>query len=210
MNKKAITTGVLSVVMFTMSAVVTMAYNEPGPASAPVCGNVKPQKAWLYRVKSLGKGQYQLYWDKADKASSWTVGYGTQPGKYIYGQNNFGDSNSRGLTVNTFSNKTFYFAVKANNGCMPGDWSNEWKVGTGSIVSTVATTGTVKKTTTPVVKKTTGTVKTVTPTVTKAPAKVTTPVVTQSPTVKTPTTTTTPTTPAKSGGFWGWLKGLFQ
>lgn len=204
MNKKAISVGVLSVVMFTISVATALAYNEPGPASAPVCGDAKPQKAWLYRVKSLGKGQYQLYWDKADKASSWTVGFGTQPGKYIYGQSNFGDSNSRNLIINTFSNKKFYFAVKANNGCMPGDWSNEWKVGTGSTISTVATTGTVK-TVTPVVKKTT-TVKEVAPTVTKTPAKAVTPVVTKTPVVKTPVTTP----PVKSGGFWAWLKSLFQ
>lgn len=199
MNKKAIVPAVLFVVMFTMSAGVVLAYNEPGPASAPVCGNAKPQKAWLYRIKSLGKGKYQLYWDKADKASSWTVGYGTQPGKYIYGISNFGDGNSRNLVVNTFSNKKFYFAIKANNGCMPGDWSNEWKVGTGSTVGTVVTPK--------VVKAAAPVVNSAVPVVTKAPAKVNVPVVTKTPLVNTPAPSTTL---PKSGGFWGWLKGLFQ
>ncbi|TRZ53790.1 hypothetical protein D4S03_01230 [bacterium] len=206
MNKKEIVVGALSVAMFTMSVTVAMAYGEPGPTAsggtpktAPVCTSEKPQKAWLYRVKSLGKGQYQLYWDKADKASSWSVGYGTQPGKYIYGITSFGNGSSRDLVVNTFSNKIFYFSVKANNGCMPGDWSNEWKVGTAGTLNALLNTGTVKPVI-PVIKKTT----VVTPTVTKAPTKAITPVVTKTPTV-TPVTTL-----PKTGGFWGWLKGLFQ
>ena len=199
----------MSAVVLTMSATGAMAYNEAGPTAlggtatnAPVCSSEKPQKAWLYRVKSLGKGQYQLYWDKANNASSWTVGYGTQPGKYIYGMGNFGDGNSRDLVVNTFSNKKFYFAVKANNDCMPGDWSNEWKVGSSSFVDTTSYVApTVKKTGTSIIPT-----PTVTKVVTTAPVKGSQPVVTKTPTVKTPTTTTLP----KSGGFWGWLKRLFQ
>lgn len=197
MNKNSFKIGVMSAVIFTMSAGVAMAYYEYGPATAPGCGNAKPQKAWLYRVKSLGKGQYQLYWDKAERASSWTVGYGTQPGKYIYGQNDFGDSQSRNMVVNTFSNKKFYFAIKANNGCMPGDWSNEWTVGTSSFVGTTSYVAPTRIIPTPTTTK---------PVVTTTPVKGGQPVVTKAPGVKTPTPTTLP----KTGGFWGWLKGLFQ
>lgn len=198
----------LAVIMFTVSVTIAMAYGEPGPTAsggtpkdAPICTSEKPQKAWLYRVKSLGKGSYQLYWDKADRANSWTVGYGTQPGKYIYGMSNFGSDQSRSVVINTFSSRAYYFAVKANNGCMPGDWSNEWKVGTSSFLSTtnyVAPT-TVKKTGTTVIPTPT----TTKPVVTTTPVKGTQPVVTKAPVVN-------PTTLPAAGGFWGWVKGLFQ
>ena len=203
MNKKIIVSTILVAAMFIVSANAVMAYADPGPASAPVCNTEKPQKAWLYRVKSLGKGKYQLFWDKADKATSWTIGYGTEPGKYIYGIHNFGDEKSRNLIINTFSGKKMYFVVKANNGCMPGEWSNEWKVGT---VGTVAT-GTIK-TVAPATKKVTA------PVVTKAPAKGT--VKDTAPvkeTVKETTQETAPVitpAPAKTGGLMNWLKGLFR
>ena len=187
----------LAAAMFIVSANAVMAYSDPGPASAPVCNTTKPQKASLIRVKSLGKGKYELLWDKSTNASSWTVGYGIAPGKYIYGIHNFGDDRSRSLTINTFSNKKFYFVVRANNGCMPGDWSNEWKVGS---VGTVAT-GTVK-TVAPVVKK-------AAPVVTKAPAKTTTVAPVKEATQETEPVITP--APAKAtGGFGAWLRGLFR
>jgi len=199
MNKKIITT-VLVAAMFIISANAVMAYADPGPASAPVCNTIKPQKASLLRVKSLGKGKYELLWDKATDASSWTVGYGIAPGKYIYGIHNFGDDRSRSLTINTFSNKKFYFVVRANNGCMPGDWSNEWKVGTVA----AAATGTIR-TVAPVVKK-------AAPIVTKAPVKTTTIAPVKEGTAPAQEETAPIITPApvKTGGFGAWLRGLFR
>jgi hypothetical protein len=199
MNKKIIVSAFLVAAMFTASANAVLSYYEPGPATAPVCNNEKPQKAWLYKVKALGRGQYQLYWDKADRATTWTIGFGTQPGKYIYGLNDFGNDLSRNLIVNTYSNRKFYFVIKANNGCMPGDWSNEWKVGTvvaGTVIPTPVTTiAPIKKLVT--VAPTPTTVRGTTPVVSKAPA------------VKTPVVVPTPT-PVPQSGLWGWLKGLFK
>lgn len=205
MNKKIIVASVLIFVFLTLFPTVSLGYNEPGPASAPVCNTEKPQKAWLYRIKSLGKGKYQLFWDKADRASSWTIGYGTQPGKYIYGLNDFGNDQSRDLIINTFSNKKFYFAIKANNGCMPGEWSNEWKVGTVGVGTAPVAIKTTKVV--PVLKETP--VKkdvVVKPVVSTSPV-----VVTKTPAAR-PTVVVTPPTsaPVSQGGFWGWMKGLFK
>ena len=190
----------LIVAMFMACSKAVLAYNEPSGWAAPLCTAEKPAKAWLYRVKSLGKGQYQLFWDKADRATSWTIGFGTQSGKYIYGLNSFGDSQSRNLIVNTYSNKKFYFVVKANNDCMPGEWSNEWGAGTvvgGTYVPRTITATTT--TTTPVIT----TIAPVNSRVTVAPTKVTTkgtapitPVVTPEPVAK--------------KGIWEWLMGLFR
>jgi len=206
MKRKIVISTILAGAMLLSSAGIVFGYGEPGPASAPVCNNEKPQKAWLYRVKSLGNGKYQLFWDKADRATSWTIGYGVEPGNYIYGIHNFGDSQSRDLVVNTFTNKKMYFAIRANNDCMPGEWSNEWKVGTGTGGVTAAA-----------VKQTGATPTTQTPIVTKAPAKAAeiSPVpTTKKETVKEtapaaqPAPVVTPT--PKKGGFWEWLKSLFR
>lgn len=206
MNKKILISTMLLVAMFSFSGSAIMAYNEPSGWSAPACNNEKPAKAWLYRVKSLGGGKYQLFWDKADRASSWTIGYGTQPGNYIYGLNSFGDDQSRNLTVNTYSNKKFYFAIKANNGCMPGEWSNEWKVGT---VGSIAATPAIRAVPAVVKKSVTAPVITQAPVVTEAVKKTTTPVVTRAPVIPQKATPAVPAVPAKKG-FFEWLKGLFQ
>ena len=195
----------LVVAMFSISTGAIMAYNEPSGWAAPECNSEKPQKAWLYKVKSLGQGKYQLFWDKADRATSWTIGYGISPGKYIYGLNDFGNDQSRNLIVNTFSNKKFYFAVKANNGCTPGEWSNEWKVGS---VGTVAATPAVKAVPAAVKKSVTAPVVTQAPSA-KETVKKTAPVVTQAPVTQQKATPAVPAVPAKKG-FFNWLMGLFQ
>lgn len=204
-NKIVLVSLIMGLALLLAKTSLVMAYNDPGPASAPVCSKEKPQKAWLYRIKSLGKGKYELFWDKANNASSWTVGYGTQSGKYIYSINDFGNDQSRSLVVNTFSNKKMYFVVKANNGCMPGEWSNEWK--TGGVAAAVGTyvPAAVKKTTTaPVVTKAPAK-ETVKKTVTTAPVKET---VKETAPVKEVAPVVTPA-PVK-GGFMNWLKGLFR
>lgn len=87
------------------------------------------------------------------------MAYGVQPGKYIYGISNFGDSNSRSINIKSLPAGKYYFAVKANNGCMPGAFSNEWPVvmkGKGSVVAVskaVVKTQEAKVTVAPVVTK---------------------------------------------------------
>jgi hypothetical protein len=205
MNKKTIVATIMVVALLTASASAALAYNEPGPAGAPVCNSEKPQKAWLYRVKSLGGGKYQLFWDKADRATSWTIGFGIMPGKYIYGLNDFGNDQSRNLTVDTFSNKKFYFVIKANNGCMPGEWSNEWKVGTAAPVFTPAAGNTTLNDVDVVV---TPPVAIITPVISEKPVVTTIPFVTKAPVKGIIPPVATPT-PAK-GGFWNWLMSLFK
>lgn len=200
MNNRTIVSTLLVIALFAVSAPAVIAYNEASAAGAPVCNSEKPQKAWLYRVKSLGGGKYQLFWDKADRATSWTIGYGTEPGKYIYGLNNFGDSKSRNLTVNTYSGKKFYFVIKANNGCMPGEWSNEWKVGNVTALAPLVRNEVFESIETPVVTKTQG--KYVAPTIRQTQSPTTIKKVGQTP-LATPTV-------APKGGFWEWLKGLFR
>jgi len=159
-----------------------MAYGDTPSGPDRACHNSVPAKAWLYSAKSIKSGEVELKWDKVNDASSWTVAYGVQPGKYIYGVSNFGDSNSRSIDIKSLPSGKYYFVVKANNGCMPGAFSNEWPVvvkGRGSLVASYAPAPQADNT--PVVVAPKATTKTVEPKVVKtqdakvtsAPAKVT-------------------------------------
>lgn len=50
--------------------------------------------------------------------------------------NDFGDTNSRAVNINMLPAGTYYLVIKANNGCMPGNFSPERKM-------TVSSNGTV-------------------------------------------------------------------
>lgn len=127
---------VLSFVLLGNTSPVQAGYGDAGVA--PVCSNEKPGKPWLYALTASGKSQASLYVDKSDRANSWTVAYGVQSGKYIYGLTNFGRGNERIIEINDLPAGTYYFAIRGNNGCMPGPFSNEMSVrmgGGGRLVS---------------------------------------------------------------------------
>ncbi|MBU1326825.1 hypothetical protein KKB64_00325 [Patescibacteria group bacterium] len=116
---------------------VMAGYGEAG--NKPSCGDQKPGKPWLYAARVTGKNQVTLYWDKSDKASSWTVAYGVEAGKYIYGQDRFGYIGQRTTTINDLPAGQYYFVIRGNNGCMPGPFSDEQTAKVGSTVKTVMT-----------------------------------------------------------------------
>lgn len=99
--------------------------NPPGP---PVCNNEKPGAPSFSYVRNAGNNQIEVAWDGVDKANSWTIAYGIEPGKYIYGMANFGDNQSRSVRINMLPPGAYYMVIKANNGCMPGAFSGERKV----------------------------------------------------------------------------------
>ena len=54
------------------------------------------------------------------------VTYGTGPGLQQFGNPNVGGAGTTRYTINGLNGgKTYYFKVRAGNGCMPGDFSNE-------------------------------------------------------------------------------------
>ena len=143
------------------------AYGEP--AAAPVCSNTVPGTPTI-KTLTTSTDSVTLSWDGVSNATSWTVAYGVETGKYIYGVHNFGTSGSTGLTINSLPGNKYYFALRANNDCMPGAFSGEKSVtfsgGTGSSPVTYETTSSGEDeevATTPAPKKTT---------VTPAPKKV--------------------------------------
>lgn len=98
-----------------------------GRAEAPVCGDSRPISApKLLIATANGKNQITLVWSKAlDPVSYYLVAYGTKPGSLEYGNPNLGNRNTTSYTVKGLENgRTYYFKVRAGNGCMPGEFSN--------------------------------------------------------------------------------------
>ncbi len=99
-----------------------------GPAQAPVCGDSKPVSApKLVYAANTGRNEVTLVWTKAlNPVSYYLVAYGTKPGAMEYGNPNVGGPDTIKYTIKGLNNgKTYYFKVRAGNGCMPGDFSNE-------------------------------------------------------------------------------------
>lgn len=126
----------ISVFLLFFALPFAYAYGE-GPTFAgsttgfPVCDKTAPKMVWPFTAKAAGNNAVELNWGKMDNVSSWTVAYGSAPGKYIYGISNFGNDSWRSLTVNDLPAGTYYFVVRGNNGCKPGPFSLEWQVPVG-------------------------------------------------------------------------------
>lgn len=90
--------------------------NDPPPGGPPILLSAVP-----------GTNTVTLTWSPApDPVTYYLVAYGTSPGVYQYGNPNVGDHNTTSYTVYGLSgDQTYYFAVRAGNGCMPGPFSNE-------------------------------------------------------------------------------------
>lgn len=120
---------------FTKFATYTQSTNSTGNggggtvagATAPVCNDTKPASAPSGLTAVAGLNSVTLSWAKAsDPVSYYLVTYGTSSGSQTYGNPNIGDSSTTSYTVTNLSGGvTYYFKVRAGNGCAPGDFSNE-------------------------------------------------------------------------------------
>lgn len=116
-----------------------------GGGGAPSCNDQAPGGAPTL-VSAVASGTtVTLTWSPApDPVSYYLVAYGTSPGNYIYGNSNVGGRDTRSYTVGGLNpDTTYYFAVKAVNGCTPGPFSNELSntSGRGGAVLGAATEG---------------------------------------------------------------------
>ncbi|MCL4353220.1 chitobiase/beta-hexosaminidase C-terminal domain-containing protein [Patescibacteria group bacterium] len=111
----------------TSSSPSTSPSASPPSNSSPVCNDQKPQGAPKLINAFPGLNTVTLIWSKAaDPISYYLVAYGIEPNKPLYGNPNVGDENTTSFVVENLSGgQTYYFKVRAGNGCAPGDFSPE-------------------------------------------------------------------------------------
>jgi hypothetical protein len=99
--------------------------------SAPSCNDQKPGSApKLISAISSGPNSAILTWSGAkDPVTNYAVVYGLKANTPLYGNANIGGKFTNSFEVKGLSgNTTYFFKVRAGNGCMPGDFSNEVSV----------------------------------------------------------------------------------
>lgn len=116
------------------------------PTPTPPCSDSAPGSTpQITSAVANSTSQITLTWtDSTDPVSYYLVAYGITSGQYIYGNPNVG---GQGITSYTVSNlakgTTYYFAVKAVNGCNPGSFSNEVSATTtGGVIAAPVVTST--------------------------------------------------------------------
>jgi hypothetical protein len=135
-DNPAIPLGSNASVTVTFTSIVT-----PTPSS---CNDQAPATPQLTSAVANNDNQITLTWtDAADPVSYYLISYGLTSGQYIYGNPNVGGQGTTSYTVNNLAaGTTYYFVVRAVNGCTPGSSSNE--------VSATTTGGVIAATPTPV------------------------------------------------------------
>ncbi len=119
----------------------------PGPTPTPTpssnsnqCADSKPSTPTLTSVVRNSPTTATLTWTSVSPVSYYTISYGTDPGNYIYGVPNTGNTTT--FTVGGLaSNTNYYFVVRAVNGCTPGDPSGEKSIGGGQVLGASTSTG---------------------------------------------------------------------
>ncbi|HUD09891.1 MAG TPA: fibronectin type III domain-containing protein [Patescibacteria group bacterium] len=118
---------------------ITVTFTTPNS-----CAYGTPGTPQLTSAVANGNSQIMLTWtDVANPVSYYLVSYGIAAGQYIYGNPNVGEQGTTSYTVgNLAKGTTYYFVVKAVNGCTPGSFSNEVSATTAGGVAAATPTPT--------------------------------------------------------------------
>lgn len=103
--------------------------------STPACSAQVPGKApWLYAAVTKSSSSIEIYFtDSGDPYDHYALEYGPAESNYQWGATNIGGKGTRTYTISDLSpNTTYYFRVRAGNGCATGAWSNELSATTKS------------------------------------------------------------------------------
>lgn len=106
---------------------------------APECDKAAPgaKAPVLYSAISENPNSIRLYFTDAESPiDRYVLEFGMKSGEYLYGSTNIGGWGSRTYLVESlFPDTTYYFRVRAGNGCATGNWSNEISAKTKSAIA---------------------------------------------------------------------------
>ncbi len=121
----------------------TSSSDNSSGVSTPSCNDQPPgsKAPWLYGAVARSATSVEIYFTDADEPyDHYVLEYGTAPGNYQWGATNIGGKGTRTYVVSwLIPNKTYYFRVRAGNGCATGTWSNELTATTKGWLSVFAT-----------------------------------------------------------------------
>lgn len=105
--------------------------NSSGSPSAPTCGNAAPTNTPnLFQVSVKGPSATVYFVPVSGQNSGYYISYGVNSDASGFGTQ-FSYSNTSGVipyTINALFPGTWYFKVRGQNGCMPGNWSGVMSV----------------------------------------------------------------------------------
>ena len=122
----------------TPTATTTSGSSTSSTSSAPSCDKTEPGSApFLWGATTKGVDSILLQFGAAsDPVEHYALEFGVESGKYIWGATTIGDKDTRAYLVESLTlNTTYYFRIRAGNGCATGDWSNEISATTKGYVS---------------------------------------------------------------------------
>lgn len=102
--------------------------------ATPSCANEAPSSTPdLFQIDALNTKAILFFAPASGSVNKYMISYGIKSGDESYGIE-FNQETTNGAlsyTINNLSsNTTYYFRVRAGNGCMPGKWSNEMNIKT--------------------------------------------------------------------------------
>src|SRR3989338_1621636 len=119
---------VLVTIIFVIALISAsaLALLSPPKASAGCGGPYPPKPAKVWAKSGPAGGEVTLYWDEVPYANRFAVAYGMSSGKYTYGADNIGGTQSRSYTVKGLNPGGRYaFVLAAARDCASSPFSSE-------------------------------------------------------------------------------------
>jgi hypothetical protein len=109
------------------SSTNTSTSSNTSTAKAPECADTKPfASPDLFQIDTNQNTATLYYVPAKDPVDRYYISYSTKENSFLYGveYNQGYCSGVLSYTINyLLPNTTYYFTIRAGNGCMPGDWS---------------------------------------------------------------------------------------
>lgn len=123
----------------------TLTSSSPSTSVTPTvtpsqqCTDAAPPAPVITAAEIVNETTVKLNWNKiSEPMTYYLLAYGTSEENLVYGNPNIGGKDLTSYTVGSLSTgKTYYFKIRAGNGCRAGDFSNAALVGLATRRATV-------------------------------------------------------------------------